>query len=127
MNLNECIKYISHFPTLYKTEDISPNDIFHKSKYEKHRNDITIELIREIVSEDESLIELWLNYTADKRWTPAWGLILNKNGTYSVSYYSDTSKYLIAFNDKLLACSFMIKMEFEELLLSDHNAHGNIT
>ena len=94
---------------------MTPKQIFKRSEYSRHRNDITLEMIMDKLSEKNSIIQDWLNYSEDKRWTPSWGIQKDEAAQYIVQYFDTKNKYSVVFNSPIIACAFMIRMEFEEL------------
>lgn len=109
-----CIKTISNFPSLYRNSDKSPSEIMLSCEYSIFFELITEDKIRNYILNNPKLIEEWLYYTEDIRYSPAWGFGQDKNGLWFVTYL-DKDKLLqkFVFEDKFTACAKMIKMTFE--------------
>ncbi len=68
--------------------------------YAKHFQTISHEEIKKSIRNDTRFISEWIQFTEDKRWTPAWGGGMD---------------YCVTFDNPIDACAFMIGMEMEEL------------
>jgi hypothetical protein len=126
MNIAECIVAICNFPLTYKNANMSPSAIFTNSKYGDQYEFISLEALEEHVKAHPELIDRWILYSQDKRWTPAWAFTKNKSDGWVVSYIQESGKhgYEIIFGNATNACAFMIKMEFEELRLMNKYGRG---
>jgi hypothetical protein len=113
--INDCILKISNFPTLYKTENLSPLNIIKQSGYFKWFSRIDEELIVSFIASNPVLVDSWIQYTEDIRHSPAWGFGPSDNGKWIVALWgkSPVDKYI--FDDKIRACAKMIKLTAEDI------------
>lgn len=113
----ECLYSICHFPALYTESGLSPKEIVKYSMYAKYRGEISIDDIAKELQKDIQLIESWLLFTEDKRWTPAWG-IKKENNSYSLFYVFRNGQFEIkqSFSSGHEACARLVRMEMEGLL-----------
>lgn len=120
-SLPECIKTICNFVRIYHENILSPSEIFESTNYRKFYKDITLEMLSRYIKEDEDIVNDWLRFTQDKRWTPAWGIDKISDNKFLVYYVPENGGdgYRIYFSDKNNACAFMIIMEMEGLRLSN--------
>lgn len=120
-DIDICIDSICYFVRIYKKQNKKPIDIFIDSNYKKYYQEISMEKIITKVKSDESIVEEWIMFTLDKRWTPAWGLFEKENGKWFVSLIEKTGKpsYELIYTDRILACAHMIKFEMEGLRLGE--------
>ena len=120
-SLPECIKTICNFVRIYQENNLSPLEIFKSTNYKKFFKDITLEMISSYIKEDEKIVNDWLRFTQDKRWTPAWGIDEISDDKFLVLYVPENGGdcYRVFFSDKFNACAFMIIMEMEGLRLSN--------
>jgi len=125
LNREQCIMAICRFAKDYRRgwqqtpmSDKTPLEMFEDTGYEKQHRKIRQEDIENHLRKEPSLIDEWVYFTEDKRWTPAWGFGRDKNGTWNVSYLLRNAKfqYEIYFSDPVVACALMIRMEMEEFL-----------
>ena len=117
-SLAACLQSIALFARLIRTDKVrSPRQIFDNSAYVKHFQEITQEKIALLVRNDPKLIDEWLQFSEDKRWTPAWAFGKQTRVRWEVAYIVPSGKatYRVAFQDAVTACAFMIRMEMEEL------------
>ena len=76
---NDCITKISRFAKDFRMERVrTPRQIYDATGYTDYHAQITHEDIEASLRQDLSLIDDWLAFTQDKRWTPAWGLSMQK-------------------------------------------------
>jgi len=111
----QCIHDICRFPLLCKEPGVTPLEVVRKTGYSVFCEDIKIKDIIDELKKDKNSITTWLNFTADKRWTPAWGVV-QKNSGYELFYMSTACEIelKVNFKDPFEACAFMIRMEMEE-------------
>ena len=110
----ECVKAICRFPRLYSQEGLSPREIVKKSGYWEFRDEISIADIEDEIRSDPELIDLWIRFTDDKRWTPGWGLGREDEG-FRVFYVFRGGKTELekAYADGCAACARMVRFEME--------------
>ncbi|MCC9602229.1 hypothetical protein LOC67_16865 [Stieleria sp. JC731] len=76
------------------------------------------ELERELRYRPE-LVDGWLRWVEDKRWSPTWYFSPTDNGQYLVGYFSpdEDQKRLTVFDDRYRACAAFIIHELESYRL----------
>lgn len=114
-----CIDRVCNFPKIYTTENLSPSDILNQCGYfELFANVTTNEISKYLISNVE-IVDSWLLYSEDIRHSPAWGfghsdnkwtVVLAKNGKVLEEY---------KYEDKIQACTKMIKMTVESIRLDN--------
>lgn len=122
----ECIYAICHFVIRYKEDKkYTPYEIYEETCYKKYYCDITQEQIIDVIRRHTNLIEAWLLFSQDKRWTPSWFFEKRLDGFWRVGYMVENGKYTyeMMFNDSVNACAQMIRMEMEEFRL--RNSEGD--
>jgi hypothetical protein len=81
----QCVEMICQFAQQYRIEkQLAPRQLFEKTDYDSHFQKITQKEIEKTIEQNNSLINDWIFFTEDKRWTPAWGLADMKNGSWMV-------------------------------------------
>ncbi len=69
----ECIQLICMFAKLIGiNEEKTPYEIFSATKYAKYQVEITEGKVADMIKQNDSIVEDWLEYSKDKRFTPAW-------------------------------------------------------
>lgn len=119
-NLDECINKICNFPKILLTnENITPIQVFKEASYEKLYLQITQEQIEKEISSYPDLIDSWMLFAKNKRWSSTWGIEKESNKKIKVYYLNDKGKktYELIFNNPNNACAYMVKFEMEELRL----------
>jgi hypothetical protein len=114
---DDCLYSICRFPLLYAESGLTPKEIVEYCRYEKYRDEISIDDIVKELKKDMKLIDSWLLFTDDKRWTPAWG-IKKEKGSYTIFYVFRNGKTEIeqSFSSEYEACARLVRMEMEGLL-----------
>jgi len=79
----------------------------------KNKDEVTPEKILSYLSDNTHLIATWLEWSADKRWTPAWYFTDHGDG-WVVGYYPNGPEF--AFEDSVHACAHFVEMEFNEVV-----------
>lgn len=113
----QCISNICRFPINYRVDSTrKPIEIYNASKYSRYRQEISYEDIVDFVRENTSIIDDWITFSKDKRWTPAWSFSKNSVNAWSVIYieHDGVEMCCLTFNNPVNACAFMILMEMEQ-------------
>ena len=120
MTHRERVVAICEFVRSYRSGNLTPRHIYNETGYGSHHAEIAQEDIAAVVASDPSLVDDWLAFTTDKRWTPAWGLERRGDSTWLVFYVFEGGGqgHEIAFASPIHACALMIRMEMESLRLS---------
>jgi hypothetical protein len=115
MNKHECIERICRFPTIYKAEEVmTPLEIYLNSGYDEFYGDIQDAEIEAELKDSPNLVDEWIFFTEDKRWTPAWGICRDED-TYHVFHMQEgglTDREEV-FDSPFVACALMVRMEME--------------
>jgi hypothetical protein len=115
--IEECLRNICRFPIIYKeSQALSPLEIVKLTGYVRFRTKIKKKDIIAELKKEKNSIAVWIGFTVDKRWTPAWG-ILRKKDEYVLFYVSPTGEAEInlSFKDPYEACALLVRMEMEGL------------
>ena len=118
----KCVKQIAEFARAYRSEQVrTPRQLYDETGYGTKHPSISQADIEAVVSDDLSLVDDWIAFTEDKRWTPAWGL--SKRGRKSWVVFRVKKGGVIAcevvFTSPVPACALMIRLEMEGFRLSD--------
>jgi hypothetical protein len=109
------------FPRYYKKEiNKTPRDFIIESQYPQYYDQITLDDIENIIINNKSIVDDWVNFTEDKRWTPAWGLKKIEYEEYCLFYVpaDGGDGYSINICSDLTACALMVRFEMEDLRLN---------
>ncbi len=113
----QCVHDICRFPLIYnKSRSLTPIQILDRSGYSVFCEQISKQDIIDELKKDNGLITCWLNFTEDKRWSPAWGI--SRNNNEYILFYCAYREVEIkqAFEDPYEPCAIMIRMEMESLM-----------
>jgi len=111
---NECVQAICRFPKIYSELNLSAIEIVRKSKYWEYRDSITMKDIEDEVKKDLTIVDLWLQFTDDKRWTPAWGLShFDNDYTLFYMFRNGNTEIKVKYKDGFKACARLIRLEME--------------
>ena len=118
-----CAISICEFARRYRSEqDRTPRQLYEGTGYDTYHAEITQKDIEATIARDESLVDDWLAFTEDKRWTPSWGL--KKQGDTWVVFQlakGGVRSYEVVFHSPVQACAMMVRMEMEDFR---HKAAG---
>jgi hypothetical protein len=80
-------------------------------------------MIENVILKDQSLVHEWFLFCQDKRWTTAWALTDHEDGTWSVAHIEKDGKprFVSLFTDPTRACALLVRMEMEDLRISEAN------
>ena len=110
---------ICEFARRYRSEKKrTPQQLYDETGYGTGHAKITQQDIEAVIAQDHTLIDDWLSFTEDKRWTPAWGL--RKNSDRWIVFHmaeGGTRSYEVIFALPVPACALMIRMEMEDFRL----------
>lgn len=115
----ECIRTICELPFIYHDElNISEVEIARKSGYERFRKDIRRQDIIDMLKQNKDLVTKWLEWTADKRCSPSWG-VEERNKHYILFYMVSSGEIEISqiFDNPYDACAILIRLEMDTLIL----------
>lgn len=76
---------------------------------------ISAQDIREVLLSHTDYVGVWLGYSADKRGTPSWYFLFNKENKYIVGYYGEQEVIEAIYDDGFLACACFIKHELDHI------------
>jgi len=115
-----CVTRICEFAKLYRSESVrTPQQLYDETGYAAEHSVISQADLEAAISRDMSLVEDWLAFTEDKRWTPAWALTKHREKVWVVSYVpkGGSRGYEVVFTSPIPACALMIRMEMEDFRL----------
>lgn len=95
----------------------SPIIVYNETNYSDRREKISFEQVKDFVEKNPKVIKHWIQYTEDKRYTPAWGVRKVTINLWEIFYMGEEGKdieYKFKFNNASNACAFMILQEMEE-------------
>jgi hypothetical protein len=98
---------------------LTQRQIYEETGYGSWYDEVSQEDIEAAVARDLTLVDEWLSFSEDKRWTPAWGLAKRGRRDWVVFHVPEGggSGYEIRFASPVPACALMIRMEMEDLRL----------
>jgi hypothetical protein len=111
-----CVKAICNFVRVYRTENVcTPIEIYRQTGYSEFHDEITIDDIETEIMRDPNLIQDWIMFSEDKRWTPAWAF-QGSGESWTVSFIESNGKSSKKFNYKngFRACAEMVRNEMEQ-------------
>jgi hypothetical protein len=117
----KCIELICLLQRHFKQSKIkSPNQLLIESKYQEYYDQITQEEIENVIINNQSIIEDWLYFTEDIRWTPAWGLEKSEDKYYCLYLINEVGgkRFTINILSGITACALMIRFTMEDIRLS---------
>lgn len=87
------------------------------SGYFENFNEISEELFRDILSQNEDCVQDWLGFSNNKRSDAGWFFLKEGNATYVVGYLSRESKKnkRFVYNNSIDACASFVKREIEQI------------
>ena len=115
-----CVTRICEFARSYRSERVrTPQQLYNETGYAAEHSVISQADIEAAIRRDPSLVEDWLAFTEDKRWTPAWGLAKHSETVWFVFHVAKGGGqgYEIVFESSVAACALMIRMEMEDFRL----------
>jgi hypothetical protein len=111
-----CLEIICDFPTIYRMGQMTPIDILKQSGYLDEFQYLTEEQIAKYISSNGQLVETWLTFTEDIRYSPSWGLQTVDKSIWTVFYMNNGKvKTEFTFDNSADACAKMIKMTMDEI------------
>src|SRR5262245_10557005 len=101
--LQECVASICRI--VRDRGDITFVTACRESGYEKWRREVTPELIEAELRQSPDLIDCWLDWSSDKRWSPAWFFGERPNSRWVVGYHHDepSKRSELAYADRFAA------------------------
>ena len=117
--LKMCINRVCKFPIIYSTENLSPTNLLKQCGYFELFDKVTTDEISDYLISNPEIVDSWLLFTEDIRHSPAWGLG-HKDNKWTVTL-AKSGKVLEEFEyeDKIPACTKMIKMTVESIRLDN--------
>lgn len=114
---DDCLAKICQFARDFRAENIlAPRQLYDATGYATHHSQITQEDIEASLRQNLSLIDDWLRFTEDKRWSPAWGFGRTGEADWVLIHITATSHcdYELRFSSAISACALMIRLEMED-------------
>lgn len=109
-------KRIAEFVRAYSSEQVrTPRQLYDETGYDIQHASISQADIEAVLSDDLSLVDDWIAFTEDKRWTPVWGLLKRGRKSWVVFRVKEDGKIAceISFASPVPACALMIRLEME--------------
>ena len=118
--LDRCLETICRFANREFRQNKSSFQIYEEANYKNYYKELTIEKIVERIRKDESIIDEWIDFSADKRCTPSWAFMHN-NEQWELRYIGvdGVPLYQLTYENRISACAHMIKLEMEALRIMD--------
>lgn len=116
----QCILAICQFARQYQAErERTPRHLYKDTGYHAYFENVTQKEIEITVEQNSSLIDDWIHFTEDKRWTPAWGLVKRNKNSWVIFHIlkNGVKNYEVLFDNPISACALMIRMEMEDFRL----------
>jgi len=113
----ECVRSICLYATRADLESsLTLNQIYMQTGYDKYYSEISQDEIKDFIKAQPDLMDAWMLFSQNKRWTPSWFFEKLPNNLWLVGYLNKNSKrvYESLYRDALFACAYMIRMEMEE-------------
>ena len=100
----------------YDENNISIYSLLKRSGYFDYYNQISEANIFDELTKYPECIDLWLNWSENKRSNSGWYLKENENGKYIVGYFpAKENLNAIEYVDRTEACAVFIKREIEDI------------
>ena len=99
----------------YRIQTVSENTLLTQSGYLDMHDCINEEEISELLKINPSLINDWLQLSADQRVTEAWYFTRGEDGKCFVGHFPDGNEFVeISTTDEFKACAAFIKLHIED-------------
>lgn len=116
MDVLKCVADICKFPIIYNRDNKAPIKILEDCGYYELHEEVTIDKILEYLNENSSLIDHWIQYSYDIRWSPVWSFGSERKNLWTVKYFDRNGLVETrTFDNKFEACASMIKLTAEEI------------
>jgi hypothetical protein len=113
--LDAVVKAVCRLPIDAALADVSAIDLIRASGYVEYRRDVSVERLRECLTEDPRLVDAWLQWSADNRSTPAWHVTTLESGAYEVGFLNRTIERQVTFDERIAATSEYVHHYLEQL------------
>ena len=114
------VKQICEFPRLYRSgKNVPAIQLYEESAYENLHTQISQSDFEAVLKRNPAIIDSWVSFSEDKRWSPAWGLEKLDEENWNVFLFDKDGRttYQIAYTSGVSACALMIRMEMEDFRL----------
>jgi hypothetical protein len=119
MNNEIMINEIMNLPKkFYSEQDIPIYALLKNTGYFENPDLITEKNIFKKLEIHPEIIDIWFNWSENKRTNSGWYIILNHNKTnkYEVGYYRNNKKVIeVEYSEINKACAYFIKREIEDI------------
>jgi len=120
MNRNEIASAIARLPLELQLcpDGLSTSEYIRRCLYPEIREAVDVVSLKYVLSQDLSLVDLWLVYSSDKRTGSGWFFRRTTNNLFEVGHYNASGHYdqSSVFDSSLDACAVYIKHEVDEIL-----------
>jgi hypothetical protein len=112
--MTHIIELVCTLPIHFRTSRIkTPKQVVRKLKLRQHRSEVNLEKIIAYLAENTDLLELWLRWSEDKRWSPAW-YFTERKPNWLVGFYPDGPEFI--FSEPIEACAVFVEKELDVAL-----------
>lgn len=113
-NMTDIITLVCTLPTQYqKHPHKSPKQIARLLKLKQRRGEVDPRKISAYLTENPHLLDEWLRWSEDKRWSPAW--YLSKSAAnWVLAYYPDGPEHV--YKDPIQACTKFVEAELDDIV-----------
>jgi len=114
--IKEIVERIVHIPHDFNHGDKSELALLEESGYFKIHQQITEEVIKEVLKKYPNVIVEWLQLSEDSRSSTRWCFWKNENGKYFVGHWPDSKDFEeVNTTDEFYACAVFIKRKAESI------------
>ena len=112
--MTEIIMLVCSLPAQFENHpDKSPNEVVQMLKLGRRRNEVSPEKILAYLKENTHLLELWLRWSEDKRWSLSW-YFTKREPNWVLGKVPNGPE--LVFNDPIQACSCYVEIELDYIL-----------
>lgn len=113
----ECATAICNFARAYRAENVKKtHELYLETGYAEHGHQIMQEMIEAVLLSEPLLVDHWIRFSEDKRWSPAWCIETDMTGNFRLFHVSAKGRtdYEVRYQDPAHACALMVRMEMED-------------
>lgn len=113
MDTMDVVQKVCRLPLDFYAGSKSMIDLVSDAGIKEHSTTITVASVGACLREHPSLVDQWLNWSANKRVTSGW-YFLKQNGQLKVGFYP--AGEILIFEDPILACAEFVTREVKALM-----------
>ena len=112
--MSDIVELVCTLPAQYhRHRDKSPRQVVQMLNLARHRSEVNQEKISAYIRENEHLLELWLRWSENKRWSPSW-YFKRREPNWLVGKFPGGPE--LTFDDPIEACSRFVEIELDDIL-----------